>query len=80
MERGKRLPARMTRRELERDLGKIAVLIRRMAAPDIFVWIERDEPPTGQEVYRAAAIVADRLCGAVANPIIRDTQESANSP
>jgi len=28
MERGKRLPARMTRRELEHDLGKIAFLIR----------------------------------------------------
>ena len=35
----------------------------------------REKGPTEQEVYRAATIVADRLCGAVANPIIRNAQE-----
>ena len=46
-----------------------------MADPDIFVWLERGGTPTKQEVYRAATIVADRLSGAVANPIIRNAQE-----
>jgi len=46
-----------------------------MADPDIFVWLERDNYPSKQELYRAATIVADRLCGAVANPIIRNAQE-----
>ena len=31
--------------------------------------------PTEQELYRAATIVADRLCGSIANPIIRNAQE-----
>ena len=32
-------------------------------------------PQTLAEIHRAATIVADRLCGAVANPIIRNAQE-----
>jgi hypothetical protein len=39
------------------------------------VWLKRDEPPTETETHRAATIVADRLCGSVANPIIRNAQE-----
>lgn len=46
-----------------------------MADPDIFVWLERDRDPSEQELHRAAAIIADRLCGAAANPIIRNAQE-----
>ena len=46
-----------------------------MADPDVFVWLERRDDPSEQELYRAATIVADRLCGAVANPIIRNAQE-----
>ena len=46
-----------------------------MADPDIFVWLGRKEPATREEIYRAATIVADRLCGSVANPIIRNAQE-----
>lgn len=46
-----------------------------MADPDIFVWLSRKEPPTKPEIYRASTIVADRLCGAKANPIIRNAQE-----
>jgi type II restriction enzyme len=46
-----------------------------MADPDIFVWLGREQAATDVEVHRAATIVADRLCGAVANPIIRNAQE-----
>jgi hypothetical protein len=46
-----------------------------MADPDIFVWLNRQGPPTKREVHRAATIVADRLCGSVSNPIIRNAQE-----
>lgn len=50
-------------------------IIEKMADPDIFVWLERTEKPSQQELYRAATIIADRLCGSVANPIIRNAQE-----
>lgn len=69
------LPARMPVAVLNSDLQKISNIIEKMVDPDIFVWIGREEKPSEQEVYRAATIVADRLCGAVANPIIRNAQE-----
>ena len=31
--------------------------------------------PNEQEVQRSATVVADRLCGAIADPIIRNAQE-----
>lgn len=42
---------------------------------DIFPWLETDKAPSVRERDRASTIVADRLCGAVANPIIRNAQE-----
>ena len=75
MEKENRLPPRMPRGELDRDLGKIGEIIEKMADPDVFVWLERGKDPSERELYRAATIVADRLCGAVANPIIRNAQE-----
>ena len=75
MEKDGRLPPRMHRQEADAALGKIAAIIQRMADPDILVWLERGDTPSAQERYRAATIIADRLCGAVANPIIRNAQE-----
>ncbi|MDT8858208.1 XamI family restriction endonuclease [Paracoccaceae bacterium Fryx2] len=70
-----KLPARMDRALLDTELSMIGDIIEKMADPDIFVWIKRDEPATEVEIHRAATIVADRLCGSVANPIIRNAQE-----
>jgi hypothetical protein len=42
---------------------------------DIFPWLERKSRPTEEERYRSSTIVADRLCGAVAEPIVRNAQE-----
>ncbi len=75
MEQDKLMPVRLTGDALHAQLSKIAKIINRMADPDIFVWLKRSKPPTRTEVYRAATIVADRLCGSIANPIIRNAQE-----
>ena len=75
MEKDGRLPLRMSRHQADMALGRIAAVIQRMADPDILVWLERGNTPSEQERYRAATIIADRLCGAVANPIIRNAQE-----
>jgi hypothetical protein len=75
MEGEKSLPVRMSVAEVDLELGKIATIIEKMADPDIFVWLSRPELATEVEIHRAATIVADRLCGAVANPIIRNAQE-----
>jgi hypothetical protein len=47
-----------------------------LADRDIFTWLDSGRVPTGTEVHRAATIIADRLCGARANPIIRNAQET----
>jgi len=75
MEHDKRLPPKMPVHLADAELAKIAAIIEKMTDPDIFVWLGRKEPPTEAEIHRAATIVADRLCGAVANPIIRNAQE-----
>lgn len=76
MELEKKLPPRMAENSIDAELVKIAIIIGKMADPDIFVWLSRkDQPPSEAEIQRAATIVADRLCGAVANPIIRNAQE-----
>ena len=75
MEKKGKLPPQMPQLDLDSDLEKIVKTIEKMADPDIFVWLERGDSPSEQELYRAATIVADRLCGAVANPIIRNAQE-----
>lgn len=75
MELENKLPVRLKGEALDTELRKIAAIIEKMADPDIFVWIGRDAPATAEEVHRAATIVADRLCGSVANPIIRNAQE-----
>lgn len=71
----KRIPLRSIASQVEVELEKIAVIIEMMADPDIFVWLKRNTPAMESEIHRAATIVADRLCGSVANPIIRNAQE-----
>lgn len=76
MELDKKLPVRMSAKAANAELARIADLITKMADPDIFVWLSRrNQSATKTEIHRAATIVADRLCGAVANPIIRNAQE-----
>lgn len=75
MELEKKLPPRMGLATATAELTKIGVIIEKMADPDIFVWLGRSSPATETEIHRAATIVADRLCGSVANPIIRNAQE-----
>ena len=71
----KKLPIQMAPAAIDAELAKIVTIIEKMADPDIFVWLGRSTPASDAEVHRAATIVADRLCGAVANPIIRNAQE-----
>ena len=70
-----RIPPRISAERLDQDLKQICGIIEKMADPDIFVWLGRAVVATEMEVSRAATIVADRLCGAVSDPIIRNAQE-----
>lgn len=75
MELKKRIPPRMPRKNVEEELNKIGTLIRRLIDIDIFSWLDEKQNPQLTEIHRAATVVADRLCGSLADPIIRNAQE-----
>lgn len=70
-----KIPPRMEHGKLVRELEKIGTIISKMADPDILPWLNQKYLPTEIEINRAATIVADRLCGALSDPIIRNAQE-----
>lgn len=74
MEEGK-LPSRMNAADLTAELKKLCRIISKLLDRDIFPWLDAASNPTEHERDRAATIVADRLCSAVANPIVRNAQE-----
>jgi hypothetical protein len=74
LEEGK-LPPQMETDILDAHLKKIAAILSQMLDVDIFPWIAEKRKPTEEERYRSSTIVADRLCGAVAEPIVRNAQE-----
>lgn len=73
MEISKRIPRRAS--ELDSNLDKISATILKLCDRDIFSWLESGQKPKRTEIHRAATIVADRLCGSVSDPIIRNAQE-----
>lgn len=74
LEKGK-LPTRMSASTLKSELTKLCRIFSRLLDRDIFPWLDAAKDPTDHERERASTIVADRLCSAVANPIVRNAQE-----
>jgi hypothetical protein len=74
MEEGK-LAARMKSELLDDNLTKVCFVLTKLLDRDIFPWLEAGKTPTDHERERASTIVADRLCSATANPIVRNAQE-----
>jgi len=70
-----RLPPHLAKDLLDAHLKKITTILSQMLDVDIFPWIEEKRKPSNEERYRSSTIVADRLCGAVAEPIVRNAQE-----
>ena len=75
MELKQRISPRMAEATVLEELAKIGILIHKLVDIDIFPWLENEHQPQKVEIHRAATVVADRLCGAVADPIIRNAQE-----
>lgn len=74
MEEGQ-IPPRMSEATLTDNLGRICETLQKMLDVDIFPWLEDGKRASPDVRHRAATIVADRLCGAVSDPIIRNAQE-----
>jgi hypothetical protein len=69
------VPPKLAPAVLEAHLGRITGIIATMLDREIFPWLASKKKPTTAERHRASTIVADRLCGAVSDPIIRNAQE-----
>jgi hypothetical protein len=74
MEAGE-LPPRMASAALEDNLARIGQVLADMLDLELFPWLLAGRKTTRAERHRAATIVADRLCGSVSDPIIRNAQE-----
>lgn len=74
LEEGK-IPPRLSQQLLQDHLNNVSTIISAMLDVDIFPWIGEGRQPTQEERYRSSTIIADRLCGAVAEPIVRNAQE-----
>lgn len=66
---------RMSQTQLQKELVQIISTITQMIDTDIFVWIPEKRVPIEIEINRSSTIVADRLCSAISDPIIRNAQE-----
>ena len=75
MEKDGVLPPRMAKNALRTCLRQITRMVIRLVDVDVFNWLGEHREPSDQESYRAATIVADRLCGANADPMVRNAQE-----
>lgn len=56
-------------------MDSICAIIRKLLDRDIFPWLEGGKAPTEEQRYRASTIVADRLCGSIADPLVKNAQE-----
>ena len=70
-----RIPPKMDAAQLEDELSVSRPVIERLADRDLFPWLDDGTDPSPADLHRAATVVADRLCGAAADPIIRNAQE-----
>jgi XamI-like restriction endonuclease len=74
MEAGE-LPPRMADAILQENLKRISGILTQMFDIDICPWLVAKQRPSKQDRRRASTIIADRLCGAMSDPIIRNAQE-----
>lgn len=57
-------------------LQSLLDVVSKMLDKDILTWLsDNGDEPTSQRRNRAALVIADRLCGSLADPIIRNAQE-----
>src|SRR5260370_9193265 len=74
METEQRLPPKMEYTKASIGLQKVGQMIMQLADKEVITWLEDKHMPSEIEIYRASTIVADRLCGAQTNPILRNAQ------
>jgi type II restriction enzyme len=75
IENKKKLPERMSKSIINSELIKVCNVIKKLLDKDIFPWLTVKTNNSAEDIKRSSTIIADRLCGSVTNPIIRNAQE-----
>ena len=70
-----RLPKRIAEARLHESVAGIVSIVSRLLDFEIFPWLKDDCRPSQQCIDRCSSIVADRISGTLADPIIRNSQE-----
>jgi hypothetical protein len=70
-----RLPHRTKKPEMMENLQMLCDVLAELNDDDLLPWVASEEKPSQQDLDRAAAVIADRMCGACSDPIIRNAQE-----
>lgn len=70
-----RLPKRMNEDAVSANLQKICDVLSELIDTDLITWLSAVSKPSKQDLARAATVIADRMCGAFSDPIIRNAQE-----
>jgi hypothetical protein len=69
------VPPRAIATTLQSSLEQVVKILSELLDVDLFPWLARGKRPSKDERHRASTIVADRLCGSMSDPIIRNAQE-----
>ncbi|WP_306369657.1 XamI family restriction endonuclease [Nocardiopsis sp. CC223A] len=75
MEKEGKLPSRMKEDACHAHLSKMCNVINDLLDLDLFEWRRTGEPAAPRQRELAATVIADRLCGAISDPIVRNAQE-----
>jgi len=76
MENNHCVPPRMAGEVLAGNLQKLGAVMTKMADPELLPWIRENRRPRADELAGALLVLGDRVCRAVADPIIRNAQEA----
>ena len=74
-DRPPRLPQRMKKAELMENLQNLCDVLTELVDDDLLPWVASEKRPGKKDLDRAATVIADRMCGASSDPIIRNAQE-----
>lgn len=74
MEEGK-LPPRTPEELVDEYLRRIVEVIKKLLATDLMPWLTTQSYPHEMDRLLASQVIGDRVCGSLADPIIRNEQE-----
>ena len=74
MESGK-LPQKMTKEELDDSFRRIIFIISNLLDRGVMPWLSTQRLPCKLDKLIATHVIGDRVCGSIADPIIRNAQE-----